>query len=71
MKIKLLKPFGCHSMGYRHGYTLPLLLGWLENLVWTEGEPLESAKGKKAIRLEKVEDAIALLHEAMEMGDEE
>lgn len=68
-----LKPFGesegsCSS--YSNGYTLPLLVGHLEGLIGDEEDRVKGF-GRKQKRLEKVQDAIALLTEAMDMGKED
>lgn len=68
-----LRPFGesdssCSSYG--NGYTLPLLIGHLEGLTSDEENTVKGS-GLKQKRLEKVQDAVALLTEAMEMGKED
>ena len=69
--MKLLKPFGHGGSTHKWGYDLPLLIGHLEGMAQDEEDNLGTGNGPKAKRFEKVEDAIILLNEAMEMGDEE
>lgn len=64
-----LKKFGSGSMADDAGYNLPLMVGWLEDMVSTEDESA-AAKGPKRKRLELVEDALERLRLAMEMGGE-
>ena len=59
--------FGANSMADEHGYDLDLLTGWIENLVDQESENIEKLPKKYAKRLEKVEDALQLLTEALEI----
>ena len=67
-----LKPFGADGLSHRHGYTLSILVGHLENLVDTESETLPATtKGPRGRRMELAEDALQKLTEAMSMGNEE
>lgn len=67
-----MKPFGINGSTYEWGFTLPLLLGHLEGLAESEADNVgRSTRGGKALRLEKVENAISLLDEAMNMGNED
>ncbi len=65
-----LKPFGIDDSSYDWGYTLPVMLGHLESLARAEEEVAASHKGSRAKRLEKVQEAVQLLNEAMDMGSE-
>lgn len=53
------------------GYDLPLLVGHLEGLASDEELNVDASSGEKANRLEKVEEAIGLLNEAIDMGRED
>jgi len=67
-----MRPFGAPGSSFRYGYTLPVLLSHLEGLKDDEAETMnESGKGPKWKRLKLVEDAIALLNEAYDMGEED
>lgn len=66
-----LKPFGEGSMGHENGYDLPLLTGWIENLVDTEEARPMRPKGRLAKRLNLVQDGLQKLQEALEIGNEE
>ena len=66
-----LRPFGELSPSYGSGYTLPLLLGHLEGLAADEELIDMAPKGPRARRLDKVQDAMQLLQEAADMGQEE
>lgn len=57
--------FGEGSMAHRHGYTLGILIGHLENLLDEECEVAK--KGERLRRYHKVEDALGLLNEATEI----
>lgn len=63
-----MKPYGDGSMSHDAGYNLPLLVSHLEGL--NSGEDFQSYKGKKAERNRKVEQAIDLLNEALQIGGE-
>lgn len=65
-----LKPFGHGGTAHEYGYDLPLCLSWLESMVEHESETTGS-RGRKHQRLRKVEEAVALLNEAMDMGNED
>jgi len=66
-----LRPFGSLSSSYDSGYTLPLLVGHLEGLV-SEEEMIDTAsKSPRAKRLAQVQDAVQLLQEAIDMGQED
>lgn len=67
---RLLRPLGHGGSTVEDGYTLPLLVGHLEGLV-TDEEDSCGHRGPKAKRLELVQDALAKLNEAMDMGDED
>lgn len=60
-----MKPFGNGGAAIDNG-DLSHHIGWLEALAADEGETIKSWRGKKAKRLEKVEEAIALLYQAAE-----
>lgn len=68
-----LKKFGADSMADSMadsaGYDLPLVVGWLEDMVSSEDESA-TAKGPKRKRVELVEDGLEKLRLAMEMGGE-
>jgi len=64
-----LKKFGRGSMADRAGYDLPVLVGWLEDMVSYE-EEFAALKGPKRKRLELVEDGLEKLNLAMDMGNE-
>lgn len=71
-----LKPFGHGGRMREWGYDFPLLVGHLEGLVRDEeysvvGESSGAKAKRKAKRLAKVKEAIDLLNEAMDMGNEE
>lgn len=68
---KLLRKFGHGGTTQKWGYSLPLLVGWLESLVSDESDNVTSFKGPKAKRLKLVEDAVDKLNQAMDMGDED
>ena len=69
---RLLKRFGHGSSTIDWGYDLPILIGHLEALKDDEEYTVgDSLKGPKAKRLAMVEDALQLLNDAMDMGDEE
>lgn len=57
-------------MGFDSGYSLPLLLGWLQDLCEHEAERPQSLSGPISKRVGKVYDAIQLLSEAADMGGE-
>jgi hypothetical protein len=57
-----LKPFGSGGSAIEHG-DLEFHIGWIEALVRDEEQNV-TGKGPKAKRLEKVQEALALLHEA-------
>jgi len=65
----MLKKFGDPEWS-RH-YDLGHCIGELESLCFREEDTLKSTNGPKARRLNKVMDALALLEEAYEMGNEE
>lgn len=69
--MRLLKPFGHGGSTLDWGYDLPLLVGHLEGLAGDEEDNVGTTSGAKAKRLEKVEEAIGLLNEAMDMGRED
>jgi hypothetical protein len=57
--------FGAGSMGYDNGYNLPLLTSWIENLTDEEGE--KSLNKKYQLRFQKVQQAVQLLNDALEI----
>jgi hypothetical protein len=68
----MLKPFGGGGTTHDLGYDLPLLLGHLEALKEDEeGNLPASGKGMKWKRIELVDNAIAILNEAADMGNED
>ena len=68
----LLKPFGAGGSTRECGYDLPLLIGHLEGLASDEEDTITAVRrGRKATRLEKVQDAIELLNQASDMGSED
>ena len=69
--MRLLKPFGNGGSTRDWGYDLPLLVGHLEGLARDEEDNVGTTSGAKAKRLERVEEAIQLLNEAMDMGRED
>ena len=69
--MRPLRPFGHGGPTIEWGYNLPLLIGHLEGLASDEEMAGLSPNGPKAKRLAIVEDAISMLNEAMDMGDEE
>lgn len=67
-----MRPFGEDSMSYRAGYSLSLCLSHLEGLQDEEAETLcSSGRGPKWKRANLVEEAVAKLTEALDMGEEE
>lgn len=68
--MRKLRPFGKDSLSYEHGYDLSLLVSHIEGLISGE-EDTCNFRGPKGKRLRKVEDALELLQEAMEMGRED
>jgi len=66
-----LKPFGAGGLSHDHGYTLPVLVSHIEGLVDEEQSASFADFGRRAKRLEKVEQALALLQDALDMGGEE
>ena len=66
-----LKQYGGESAMFELGYTLPSLVGLLETLSYEEALTLsERCTGPKWKRQDLVDDALAKLNEAMEMGKE-
>ena len=63
-----MKPFGAGGSAIDHG-SLSHHIGWIEALASDEEATIKSWRGKKAKRLEKVQEAIALLYEAAEEDD--
>ena len=66
-----LKPFGAGGLSYEHGFSLPVLVSHLEGLVDDEQCAEFSPWGRRAKRLAKAEEALALLQDALDMGGEE
>lgn len=66
-----LKPFGAGSMAHHYGYTLPVLVSWIEDLVSTEADTLKSSKTKKYKRFRYAEDALINLQKVLAIGEEE
>jgi hypothetical protein len=69
--MALLKPFGVGGSSHSMGYDLPMLISHLESMCNDEGDACAGSAGRKAKRLAKVEEAVGLLNEALEMGKEE
>ena len=68
---RLLRPFGHGGGTIETGQDLSFLIGYLEALASDEEDNVTRNKGPKARRLELVQDAVAKLYEACEMGDED
>ena len=67
-----MTPFGVHSVSYTHGYDLPMCLSHLEGLLDGEVCAVQDKGGSKHVmkRIEMVEQAIALLTEVADLGEE-
>lgn len=67
---KLLKPFGHGGTSLNHG-DLNFHIGWIEALVMDEEDREMAFRGPRAKRLERVQEALGLLNQAVEMGNED